>query len=77
MFRDLKTEANSYGLSIKLADGSLGNYLIKNTPNGFMIRGTLKQFAALSELVQYYSSKLRPGHPNANPNPNPNPNPLP
>jgi hypothetical protein len=56
----VKSEVNSYGLSIKLRDGTLGNYLIKNGANGLVIRGTQKYFATMSGLVDYYSHKKRP-----------------
>lgn len=61
LIRDIKTEPNSFGLSIKLKDGTLGNYLIKNSSHGFVIRGTQKYFSTMSGLVDYYASKMRPG----------------
>ena len=61
LVRDIKSEPNSFGLSIRLKDGTLGNYMIKNSAQGFVIRGTQKYFTTLSGLIDYYSVKRRPG----------------
>lgn len=65
LVRDVKSDANSYGLVVKGEDGKLANFLILRTApedpsQGFFIKGAPRDvFPALSDLVHFYANRKR------------------
>ncbi len=57
--RDVLSESNAYALAVKQPDGTLGNFLIENTREGWRVRGTTVSFQALSDLIAYYAKAMR------------------
>jgi hypothetical protein len=61
--RDVKSEPDCYGISIKNAQGKLVNYLIEKSTRkkdpGYQIRGTKQAFPTISELIKHYSAEKR------------------
>jgi hypothetical protein len=52
-------QKDSFALAVKLSDGSLGNFMIENSNEGWVIRGTTHSFPTLTALIDYYCLALR------------------
>lgn len=65
--RDVASNPNALGLSIKVGGHDLRNYLIlpkiHNSRTSVMIRGTNEFFSTLSELIAFYTLRPRPALP--------------
>ena len=63
LVRDVQSEPNAYGLSVKGPEGTMLSFLIVKNPSpknpGYVIKGTSKAFPTVSSLVQYYAAKPR------------------
>ena len=62
-YRDVKSEPNCYGISIKNSQNKLVNYLIEKSSRkqdpGYQIRGTKQAFPTIFALVTYYAAAKR------------------
>lgn len=65
--RDVASQPDSLGLSVKVGTQDLMNYLLQGREHGrsagVTIRGTKEVFSTLSELIEHYSSRHRPALP--------------
>eukprot|EP00039_Didymoeca_costata_P031082 m.33040 g.33040 ORF g.33040 m.33040 type:complete len:564 (+) comp8482_c0_seq1:305-1996(+) len=65
--RDVSSQPNCLGLSIKIADMELTNFLLLPTNykgrDGVTLRGTHEVFGSLSELIKHYAYRHRPSLP--------------
>eukprot|EP00729_Bicosta_minor_P018512 gene18512-22208_t len=65
--RDVASNPNALGLSVKVGNHDLRNYLIlpksQNNRISVMIRGTNEVFSSLSELIAFYALRPRPALP--------------
>ncbi|EDQ88358.1 uncharacterized protein MONBRDRAFT_26443 [Monosiga brevicollis MX1] len=61
LIRDVKSEPNCYGMSVRTTQNKLVNYLIEKRaqPPGFCIRGTKRTFPTVAKLVEFYAQEKR------------------